>query len=43
MNDLNPRYKQIVGDCIFEFVLSLAQVFAIDITRMLTDLPVAEI
>jgi hypothetical protein len=43
VNEMNPAYKQTVGDAIFEFVTSLVENFAPKVTGMLIDIPAAEI
>jgi hypothetical protein len=43
VNEMNPNYKKIVGNAIFEFVQSLVESFAPKVTGMLIDIPAAEI
>jgi hypothetical protein len=43
VNEMNPDYKNLVGNAIFEFVQSLVADCAPKVTGPLIDLPVAEI
>jgi hypothetical protein len=40
---MNPYYRQLVADYIFEYVESLVENFAPKVTNMVIDLPVLEI